>query len=155
MVYFLIRTKAAKHCELLLNVRYSYNYEQQQLKPPLVFFSFSPVPVYVGEAVPTGAPRELRAEAVSPTEVRLSWRPPEADRQNGDLLGYKIFYHRTSEWSLFLFAVLLKKVRRKNGQLSISVVLQCYSRSEDVTDRENRWLLHQPCRDIFSLARRT
>ena len=52
-----------------------------------------PVPVYVGEAVPTGAPRRVEAQAVSPTEVRLSWEPPEADRQNGDLLGYKIFYH--------------------------------------------------------------
>ncbi len=58
----------------------------------------SPVPVYVGEAVPTGAPRDLRANPVSATEVRLSWRPPEADRQNGDLLGYKIFYHHTSTY---------------------------------------------------------
>ncbi|XP_059099411.1 protein sidekick-like isoform X3 [Tigriopus californicus] len=51
-----------------------------------------PVPVYVGEAVPTGAPRNIKAEALSPTEVRLSWTAPEADQQNGDLLGYKIFY---------------------------------------------------------------
>ena len=51
-----------------------------------------PVPVYVGEAVPTGAPRSLEAQAVSPTEVRLSWTAPDHDQQNGDLLGYKIFY---------------------------------------------------------------
>ena len=51
-----------------------------------------PVAVYVGEAVPTGAPREVTAEPVSPTEVRITWTPPEADQQNGDLLGYKIFY---------------------------------------------------------------
>ena len=51
-----------------------------------------PVAVYVGEAVPTGAPRNLKAEAMSPTEIRISWMPPEADQQNGDLLGYKIFY---------------------------------------------------------------
>ena len=25
----------------------------------------------------------------------MSWEPPEADRQNGDLLGYKIFYYST------------------------------------------------------------
>jgi len=31
----------------------------------------SPATVYVGEAVPTGAPREVKASAVSPTEV--SW----------------------------------------------------------------------------------
>ena len=34
--------------------------------------------------------------AVSSTEVRLSWKPPKADEQNGDLLGYKIFYHKTN-----------------------------------------------------------
>lgn len=51
-----------------------------------------PVPVYVGEAVPTGAPRALEAQAVSATEVRLSWIAPDLDHQNGDLLGYKIFY---------------------------------------------------------------
>ena len=26
--------------------------------------------------------------------MRLSWLAPQADQQNGDLLGYKIFYHR-------------------------------------------------------------
>ncbi|KAF4523339.1 hypothetical protein B566_EDAN005493 [Ephemera danica] len=51
-----------------------------------------PATVYVGEAVPTGQPRDVTAEAVSSTEVRLSWRPPPAGQQNGELLGYKIFY---------------------------------------------------------------
>ena len=46
-----------------------------------------PVTVYVGEAVPTGAPMKVQAEPVSPTEVRLGWEPPKADEQNGDLLG--------------------------------------------------------------------
>ena len=52
-----------------------------------------PVSVYVGEAVPTGSPQNVRANAVSPTEVRVSWDAPQADQQNGDLLGYKIFYN--------------------------------------------------------------
>ena len=52
-----------------------------------------PVSVYVGEAVPTGAPQSLKAEAISPSEVRISWKPPKTDQQNGDLLGYKIFYN--------------------------------------------------------------
>ena len=63
-------------------------YNSQGLGP-----ASAPVSVYVGEAVPTGAPQELRATAVSSTEVRLSWKAPKADEQNGDLLGYKIFYH--------------------------------------------------------------
>ncbi|XP_050437025.1 protein sidekick isoform X2 [Adelges cooleyi] len=52
----------------------------------------TPVPVYVGEAVPTGQPRSVSAFAVSSTEVRLSWEHPQQNQQNGDLLGYKIFY---------------------------------------------------------------
>lgn len=51
-----------------------------------------PVAVYVGEAVPTGEPRNVDASAVSATEVRLKWKPPQQSSQNGDLLGYKIFY---------------------------------------------------------------
>ncbi|KAL0272261.1 UNVERIFIED_CONTAM: hypothetical protein PYX00_005306 [Menopon gallinae] len=51
-----------------------------------------PVTVYVGEAVPTGEPRGLECEPVSSTEVRLKWLPPVQSQQNGDLLGYKIFY---------------------------------------------------------------
>ncbi|KAF2903932.1 hypothetical protein ILUMI_02247 [Ignelater luminosus] len=55
-----------------------------------------PVTVYVGEAVPTGEPRGLEGEAVSSTEVRLRWKPPQQQMQNGELLGYKIFYYVTN-----------------------------------------------------------
>lgn len=51
-----------------------------------------PVAVYVGEAVPTGQPRGVDGAPVSSTEVRLRWKPPQQQQQNGDLLGYKIFY---------------------------------------------------------------
>ncbi|KAK2580567.1 hypothetical protein KPH14_007691 [Odynerus spinipes] len=51
-----------------------------------------PVTVYVGEAVPTGVPQHVKAESISSTEVLLRWKPPQANMQNGDLLGYKIFY---------------------------------------------------------------
>ncbi|XP_076674857.1 sidekick cell adhesion molecule isoform X2 [Andrena cerasifolii] len=51
-----------------------------------------PVTVYVGEAVPTGEPQHLKAQPISSTEVHLRWKPPQANMQNGDLLGYKIFY---------------------------------------------------------------
>ncbi|CAH0555093.1 unnamed protein product [Brassicogethes aeneus] len=52
----------------------------------------TPVTVYVGEAVPTGEPRHLLAEPVSSTEVKLRWKAPQTQMQNGELLGYKIFY---------------------------------------------------------------
>ncbi|XP_055601340.1 protein sidekick isoform X2 [Uranotaenia lowii] len=51
-----------------------------------------PVAVYVGEAVPTGEPRGIDAAPVSSTEVRLRWKAPQQSMQNGELLGYKIFY---------------------------------------------------------------
>lgn len=54
-----------------------------------------PVAVYVGEAVPTGEPRGIDAAPVSSTEVRLRWKPPQQSMQNGELLGYKIFYFVT------------------------------------------------------------
>ncbi|XP_062139577.1 protein sidekick isoform X13 [Drosophila sulfurigaster albostrigata] len=51
-----------------------------------------PAAVYVGEAVPTGEPRAVDAAPISSTEVRLRWKPPKQSMQNGDILGYKIFY---------------------------------------------------------------
>ena len=44
-----------------------------------------------------GEPREVTAVAVTSTEVRLSWVAPLASQQNGDLLGYKIFYVATNQ----------------------------------------------------------
>ncbi|CAG9096606.1 unnamed protein product [Plutella xylostella] len=57
--------------------------------------SGTPAVVWVGEAVPTAPPQHVEAESRSPTEVALSWRPPLQAQQNGDLLGYKIFYLMT------------------------------------------------------------
>ncbi len=45
----------------------------------------------------SGEPREVTAIATSPTEVRLTWVAPLASQQNGDLLGYKIFYLATNQ----------------------------------------------------------
>ncbi|CAG0921735.1 unnamed protein product [Notodromas monacha] len=52
----------------------------------------SPLTVWVGEAVPTGEPRHVTAVATSPHQVSLTWLAPRENQQNGDLLGYKIFY---------------------------------------------------------------
>ncbi|KAK4323993.1 hypothetical protein Pmani_005348 [Petrolisthes manimaculis] len=54
--------------------------------------SSAPITVYVGEAVPTGNPQNIQAEALSSTEIKISWEPPEEQDKNGELLGYKIFY---------------------------------------------------------------
>ncbi|CAG9585499.1 unnamed protein product [Danaus chrysippus] len=55
----------------------------------------APAVVWVGEAVPTAPPQQVEARALSPTEVALTWHPPLQAQQNGDLLGYKIFYLMT------------------------------------------------------------
>ncbi|UYV77068.1 SDK2, partial [Cordylochernes scorpioides] len=46
-----------------------------------------PVTVFVGEAVPNGEPQQIRAEAMGPTEIRVSWQPPPVSQQNGDVMG--------------------------------------------------------------------
>ncbi|XP_067118957.1 protein sidekick [Centruroides vittatus] len=56
-----------------------------------------PVSVFVGEAVPTGEPQDISMEALSSTEIKVSWKPPLETKQNGDLLGYKIFYKPLNE----------------------------------------------------------
>jgi len=48
--------------------------------------------VYVGEAVPSGEPLNVKAIDLSSTEVNVTWSPPANDKQNGQILGYKIFY---------------------------------------------------------------
>lgn len=55
-----------------------------------------PVTVYVGEAVPTGEPRVLEGEAFSSTEVKLKWKAPQQQMQNGELLGYKVIFRNKS-----------------------------------------------------------
>ncbi|XP_047493701.1 protein sidekick-like isoform X3 [Penaeus chinensis] len=52
----------------------------------------APITVYVGEAVPTGKPKNVNAEPVTSTEIKVTWEPPEEQEQNGELLGYKIFF---------------------------------------------------------------
>lgn len=76
--------------DLIQDVNYEiviYPFNKQGLGPASL-----PLTVYVGEAVPTGEPQNFEAVAVSSTEVRLKWKAPNLSEQNGELLGYKIFF---------------------------------------------------------------
>lgn len=42
--------------------------------------------------MPTGEPLNIEAIPLSSTEVNVTWSPPQNDKQNGQLMGYKIFY---------------------------------------------------------------
>lgn len=68
-----------------------YAYNSRGDSPPSL-----PVQVFVGEAVPTGEPQQVHVDAISSTELKVSWKPPPPTLQNGDLLGYKIFYEPRS-----------------------------------------------------------
>lgn len=35
---------------------------------------------------------EIQVEPLSSTEIKVSWKPPEQSKQNGQIMGYKIFY---------------------------------------------------------------
>ncbi|XP_064109452.1 protein sidekick-like isoform X2 [Macrobrachium nipponense] len=57
----------------------------------------APSTVYVGEAVPTGQPKNIQAQPVSSTEIKILWEPPDEEEMNGELLGYKIFYRSEND----------------------------------------------------------
>ncbi|KAL5278678.1 PTPRD family protein [Megaselia abdita] len=42
--------------------------------------------------VPGAPPRNITAEATSPTTIAISWSPPPVDRSNGRIIYYKVFF---------------------------------------------------------------
>ncbi|XP_068511040.1 protein sidekick-2 isoform X3 [Anas acuta] len=51
-----------------------------------------PQEVFVGEAVPTGAPQNVAVKAATATQLDVTWEPPPPESQNGDIQGYKIHF---------------------------------------------------------------
>uniref|UniRef100_A0A8C6J167 Uncharacterized protein n=1 Tax=Melopsittacus undulatus TaxID=13146 RepID=A0A8C6J167_MELUD len=52
----------------------------------------APVEVFVGEAAPALAPQNIQINSLSASQLELTWDPPPADSQNGNIQGYKIYY---------------------------------------------------------------
>uniref|UniRef100_A0A087Y2A2 protein-tyrosine-phosphatase n=1 Tax=Poecilia formosa TaxID=48698 RepID=A0A087Y2A2_POEFO len=48
------------------------------------------------QAKPSAAPEGVSCESVSSTSLGVSWRPPRAEAQNGELAGYELKYQRVS-----------------------------------------------------------
>ncbi|XP_078273747.1 protein sidekick-1 isoform X2 [Rhinoraja longicauda] len=48
--------------------------------------------VYVGEAVPTRGPQDVKIRPLTATQLEVAWNPPPAEAQNGKIQGYKIYY---------------------------------------------------------------
>ncbi|XP_077862227.1 protein sidekick-2-like, partial [Saccoglossus kowalevskii] len=57
----------------------------------------APYTIYVGEAIPTAAPDDVSAVPIGPTQIRVTWKEPPENTQNGGLQGYKIFYWKVSD----------------------------------------------------------
>uniref|UniRef100_A0A4W3KFY3 Sidekick cell adhesion molecule 2 n=1 Tax=Callorhinchus milii TaxID=7868 RepID=A0A4W3KFY3_CALMI len=51
-----------------------------------------PQEVFVGEAVPTAPAQNVQVQSATATQLDLTWEPPPAEAQNGDMQGYKIYY---------------------------------------------------------------
>ncbi|KAJ7989955.1 hypothetical protein DPEC_G00309840 [Dallia pectoralis] len=52
----------------------------------------TPQEVFVGEAVPTAPPQNVAIQSSTATQLDVTWDPPPADAQNGDIQGYKIYF---------------------------------------------------------------
>lgn len=47
-------------------------------------------------SAPTGPPTEVFSEPKSSTEIQVSWKPPQREMWNGNLLGYYVGYQEHS-----------------------------------------------------------
>lgn len=54
--------------------------------PPLSSLFFSALPE------PSAAPQDIKCSSASSTSLRVSWRPPPLESQNGALVGYRVHY---------------------------------------------------------------
>lgn len=50
------------------------------------------IQVTTQEEAPSGPPTEIYAEPKSSTEIKISWKPPQRELWNGNLLGYYVGY---------------------------------------------------------------
>ncbi|XP_008312564.1 protein sidekick-2 isoform X2 [Cynoglossus semilaevis] len=51
-----------------------------------------PQEVFVGEAVPTAPPQNVAIQTATATQLDVTWDPPPANAQNGDIQGYKVYF---------------------------------------------------------------
>ncbi|XP_036263560.1 protein sidekick-2 isoform X2 [Pipistrellus kuhlii] len=60
----------------------------------------APQEVFVGEAVPTMAPRNVAVHGPTATQLDVTWEPPPPESQNGDIQGYKIYFWEAQRQNL-------------------------------------------------------
>lgn len=65
------------------------------LGSPLNSLPIAPLALLV-RSEPSDAPEGVSCESASSTSLRVSWRPPPVEGQNGQLAGYELIYQRVS-----------------------------------------------------------
>lgn len=58
--------------------------------------SWVPLPRPLVQSEPSAAPQGVSCESSSSTSLRVNWKPPPTEGQNGELAGYELRYQRVS-----------------------------------------------------------
>ncbi|KAF8764132.1 Down syndrome cell adhesion molecule like protein [Argiope bruennichi] len=82
-----------------------------------------PITFRTVEAVPDGAPLDLRVEPVSSKAIRVSWKPPQRHHWNGPLRGYYVGNKVAHSSSPFTFQTV-ETTDRRGGSLLIQGLLK-------------------------------
>ncbi|GAB1598659.1 Down syndrome cell adhesion molecule-like isoform X2, partial [Argonauta hians] len=72
------------------------------------------ITVSTDEEVPSGPPTDIRVQASGSTSLKVTWRTPLYDQQNGKILGYYIGYKRHNSSDAYVY---VKKLTENNSDL--------------------------------------
>ncbi|XP_046388214.1 Down syndrome cell adhesion molecule-like protein Dscam2 isoform X11 [Ischnura elegans] len=121
------------------------------------------VTIITAEEAPSGPPTNVKVEAVDQHILTVSWKPPERDEWNGEIIGYYVGYKLVSSDKPYLFeTVEFSKEEGKEHHLQIvnlktytqySVVVQAFNKvgagpmSEEVKQYTAEGIPEQPPQD--------
>nr|CAD7456160.1 unnamed protein product [Timema tahoe] len=121
------------------------------------------VTIITAEEAPSGPPSTVKVEAEDQHTLKISWKPPERDEWNGEILGYYVGYREASSEKPYLFeTVEFSKEEGKEHHLKInelktyaqySVVVQAFNKvgagpmSEEVRQYTAEGIPEQPPQD--------
>ncbi|XP_071455023.1 cell adhesion molecule Dscam1 [Hetaerina americana] len=96
------------------------------------------VTIITAEEAPSGPPTNVKVEAVDQHILTVSWKPPERDEWNGEILGYYVGYKLASSDKPFLFeTVEFSKEEGKEHHLQI-INLKTYTQYSVVVQAFNK-----------------
>ncbi|ROT84147.1 down syndrome cell adhesion molecule [Penaeus vannamei] len=96
------------------------------------------VTIITAEEAPSGAPRDLKVEAVDQNSLRVKWKPPLREEWNGDIQGYQVGYRLASSNTSYVYeTVEFSKEVGKEHQLTIKK-LQVYTEYAVVVSAFNK-----------------